>query len=101
MGTPQSRIQVSVTSDEVAQGRPAPDMILRTMKLTGIADAKQVVKVGDTPSDLQAGTAAGCGLTLGVTNGMHTADQLSGYPSDGLIESLHALPGRIRGFVES
>ena len=99
VGTRDSLIQVSVTSDEVAHGRPAPDMIRRAMELTGVADPSRVVKVGDTPSDLQAGVAAECGLTLGVTKGTHTAEQLAEHPNDGLIGSLHELPERIRAII--
>lgn len=84
-------IDVSVTSDEVPAGRPAPDMIFRAMHLLGLHDPQRVVVLGDTPSDLQAGRAAGCRLTLGVCNGSHTREQLAAWPNDGLLEDLHAL----------
>ncbi len=59
-------IDASVTSDEVPQGRPHPDLILEAMKRTGVEDVASVMKVGDTPSDLLEGTAAGCGMVVGV-----------------------------------
>ncbi|QDU75926.1 Phosphonoacetaldehyde hydrolase [Bremerella volcania] len=49
-----------LTSDEVAQGRPAPDMIQKIMSLSGITDPAQVVKVDDTPVGITAGKRAGC-----------------------------------------
>ena len=47
-------------------------MILKAMRDLGVSDAGRVAKVGDTPSDLEEGTAAGCGLVVGVTGGSHT-----------------------------
>ena len=69
-------INVSVCSDEVEKGRPAPDMIYKCMESCGITDPEEVVNIGDTPSDLASGTAAGCLYSLGVTNGTHTKEQL-------------------------
>ena len=81
-------IDVSVTSDEVAQGRPYPDMIFRAMELTGVKDVESVAKVGDTMSDLQQGTAAGCGWVIGVTTGAYTYEALQNGPHTHLIQSL-------------
>ncbi len=82
-------IDVSIASDEVGAGRPAPFMIQRAMGLLGIESASQVVKIGDTPSDLEAGKRAGCLLCLGVTNGTHSKADLAQFENDGLIESLN------------
>jgi phosphonatase-like hydrolase len=88
-------LDATVTSDEVARGRPFPDLIERAMTLTGVAEPKQVAKVGDTPSDLQEGASAGCGLVIGVTNGTHRRDQLAAYPHTHLIGSLKELPALV------
>jgi len=85
-------IDACVASDEVAAGRPAPDMIYRLMELTGVARASAVIKVGDTPADLLQGAAAGCGAVIGVTSGSHTAEELKPYPHTALIESIRDLP---------
>ncbi|MBO0948556.1 HAD family hydrolase [Fibrella forsythiae] len=92
VGTPQTIIQASIASDEVPHGRPAPLMIQKAMQLLGVTDLKAVVNIGDTPSDLLSGQAAGVGLNLGVTNGTHSIDQLITYPHDRLIGSLAELP---------
>ncbi len=84
-------IQASVTSDMVENGRPAPDMIQKAMSLLDVADPQRVVKIGDTPSDLQAGKNAGCRLSLAVTNGSHSRGELESEPNDGLLESLAEL----------
>ena len=91
VGTGKSLIQASVCSDDVPRGRPAPYMIHRCMMLLGVEDIRRVVTIGDTPSDLLSGKNAGCGLTLGVTNGTHTRAQLQRYPNDGLLNTLHEL----------
>ncbi|MBO0929602.1 HAD family hydrolase [Fibrella aquatilis] len=89
----QMVVQISIASDEVPNGRPAPDMIRLAMQQLGITDPKQVVNIGDTPSDLLSAQAAGVGLNLGLTNGTHSEAQLRDYPHDALLGSLAELPG--------
>ncbi|MEZ0541988.1 HAD family hydrolase [Fibrella arboris] len=91
VGTPQTIIQASIASDEVPHGRPEPLMIQKAMHLLGVTNPEAVVNVGDTPSDLLSGRAAGVGLNLGVTNGTHSREQLITYPHDRLIGSLAEL----------
>ena len=81
-------IDASVTSDEVPRGRPHPDLALKAMSLTGIASALSVAKIGDTVSDLEEGTAAGCGLVIGVTTGAFTREELSQSKHSFLIERI-------------
>jgi phosphonatase-like hydrolase len=90
IGTEDSLIEASITPSEIynQEGRPAPYMIQKAMYLLEITDPKQVVCIGDTPSDLAAGRNAGCLYTFGVTNGTHTEEQLAAYPHDGLVASL-------------
>lgn len=92
IGGLNSVIQASIASDEVERGRPYPLMIERAMTLLNVSNPKTVVNIGDTPSDLLSGRAAGVALNLGVTNGTHAADQLDAYPHDYLIGSLAELP---------
>ena len=91
VGTPDSVVQLSIASDEVANGRPQPDMIERAMHLLGVTNPKAVVNIGDTPSDLLSGRAANVALNLGITNGTHTDAQLRAYPHDRLLSSLAEL----------
>ncbi|MFQ3612135.1 MAG: HAD family hydrolase [Cyanobacteriota bacterium] len=87
----QGLIDASVTSDEVANGRPHPDMIFEVMRRTGVDQVSQVAKVGDTPSDLQQGSRAGCRYVVGVTSGSHSAEELAKEPHTHLIEHLPQL----------
>lgn len=86
-------IDATVASDEVAQGRPHPDLVLEAMRRTGIGDVAATAKVGDTPADLLQGMAAGCGWVVGVTHGTHSRAQLTLHPHTHLIASLGELPG--------
>ncbi|MDF9798427.1 phosphonatase-like hydrolase [Catalinimonas alkaloidigena] len=84
----RDKIDVSITSDEVENGRPYPDMIYKAMKLTGVQDVKQVAKVGDTASDMQQGMDAGCKYVIGVTTGNYTEEELKNYEHTHLIAQL-------------
>jgi phosphonatase-like hydrolase len=88
-------LDTTVASDEVPRGRPHPDLLFAAMRRTGVSDVKRVAKVGDTPSDLQEGTNAGCGLVIGVTNGTHTRAQLVAHPHTHLLTSLAELPALV------
>lgn len=81
-------IDTSVTSDEVEHGRPFPDLIFKAMQLTGVTDVKKVVKVGDTPSDLQEGTNAGCQFVIGITSGAFSRLQLEVEPHTHLVDQV-------------
>jgi phosphonatase-like hydrolase len=81
-------IDGSVTSDEVAHGRPYPDLIYRAMEITGVLDVKTVAKVGDTISDLQEGQAAGCGWVIGIASGAFSKSQLALVPHTHLIDQI-------------
>lgn len=91
LGNGDSVIQVSVASDEVAEGRPAPDMILKCMEMLNVDNPRNVINIGDTPSDLESGKRAGCLYSLGICNGTHTREQLSAVPNDGLLQDLSEL----------
>lgn len=78
-------IDGSVTSDEVPNGRPHPDLIFEAMRQAGVSDVRRVVKVGDTASDIQEGKSAGCGLVVGVTSGAFSREKLNEEKPDFLI----------------
>lgn len=85
-------VDATITSDEVARGRPHPDMILRLMERLGVSDPRRVAKVGDTPVDLEEGANAGCGWVVGVTEGSHSRAELAPFPRTHLIGSVAELP---------
>lgn len=65
-----------VCANEVAAGRPAPDMIHRAMEITGVTDPAQVLAAGDTALDIRAGRAARAGFLVGVLTGAQTRTEL-------------------------
>ncbi len=88
----ESRFDVNVCSDDVANGRPAPDMIHLVMNRMGVTDPARILNVGDTPLDLQSGTAAKCGMVVGVLTGMHTPERLRREPHTHLMASVADIP---------
>lgn len=83
---------VVVCGDEVAAGRPAPDLVRRAMALTGVADAATVANVGDTTLDLAAGAAAGARWNIGVWSGAHDRARLLTAPHTHLCASVAGVP---------
>jgi phosphonatase-like hydrolase len=81
-----------VCGDEVAHGRPAPDLILRAMAMTATKDARLVAAVGDTVNDLKAGERAGVGWNIGVLSGAHDRTTLAAAPHTHLLTSIAGLP---------
>ena len=64
-----------ICGDDVNRGRPAPDLILKAMELTGCNYASRVLAVGDTCYDMQAAHNAGV-LAIGVLSGASNEKQL-------------------------
>ena len=77
-----------VTATDVGRNRPEPDMILFAMKRFNLSDASQVIKVGDSAIDIEEGQNAGCGLSIGITTGAHSAEQLQTASPDKIINNL-------------
>ncbi|AMC10206.1 HAD family hydrolase [Lutibacter profundi] len=80
-----------ITASDVEKGRPEADMIYKAMELFHISEARNVVKVGDSIIDIQEGKNAICGITIGVTTGAHTKEQLKSVNPTFIIDSLPEL----------
>ncbi|MEM7510287.1 MAG: HAD-IA family hydrolase [Bacteroidota bacterium] len=80
-----------ITATEVIHGRPAPDMILLAMENAQIKDANQVIKIGDSQIDVEEGQNAGCQLSIGITTGAHTYEQLLEAKPDAILTHLNEL----------
>jgi phosphonatase-like hydrolase len=89
---PGRLIDLAVYSSDVTRGRPAPYMVFRAMERLGVLDVRRVMKIGDSPADLEEGVNAGCGEVIGVLSGAHTATTLGAYPHTRLIQSVADLP---------
>ena len=86
----------SVTSDDVVDGRPAPYMLFRAMEAAHVNETAQVMAVGDTVLDLQAGNNGGMGAVVGVYSGAATESRLREEKSSAVLASVAELPGLIR-----
>lgn len=80
--TKGEQYDVLITADDVVNGRPSPDMISKAMELTNVLEADKVLKAGDSIIDIEEGKNANCAITVGVTTGAHTKEQLlSAHPT--------------------
>ena len=80
-----------VTSSDVSNNRPMPDMILYAMDKLDITDASTVIKVGDSTIDIEEGRNAGCKYNIGVTTGAHTKAQLEKANPDYIFDNIYDL----------
>ena len=85
----------SITSDDVADGRPAPYMLFHAMEAAHVNDTAEVLAVGDTPLDLQAAANAGI-AGVGVYSGAAPENRLRQEKSIAVLPSVADLPALIR-----
>ncbi len=86
-------IDLALSPADVGRGRPAPDLILGAMARLGIEDPGAVAVVGDTVSDLVAGTAAGARAVVGVLSGAHDESTLTAAPHTAILSDITGLIG--------
>jgi phosphoglycolate phosphatase len=70
--------------------KPEPGMILEFCRVAGLS-ANEVAMVGDSPADLNAGRAAGCGLVVAVLTGA-SGEGLLAPLADVVLPSIAELP---------
>ncbi|MGF2411590.1 phosphonatase-like hydrolase [Ferruginibacter sp.] len=80
-----------ITASDVQNNRPNPDMIVLAMQRFGIENASEVVKVGDSIIDIEEGKNTGCSLSIGITTGAHTYEQLATAAPHHIIHHLQEL----------
>ncbi len=83
-----NQIDALITSDDVENGRPNPDMIQMAMRQFGITDAATVLKAGDSEIDIVEGKNSGCGITVGVLSGAHKKEQLEAASPDYILKDV-------------
>jgi phosphoglycolate phosphatase len=89
----EDHIDLALSPADCGRGRPEPDMIFGAMERLGVSDAAAVAVVGDTTSDLEAGTKAGARAVVGVLTGAHNEATLATAPHTDLIADITALIG--------
>ena len=89
----EAHIDLALSPADSGRGRPHPDMIFDAMERLGVPDGRAVAVVGDTVSDLEAGTNAGARAVVGVLSGAHDRATLSTAPHTDLIDDITGLVG--------
>lgn len=84
-----------VTASDVANGRPAPDMIFLAMRQAEVKSSDAVAKIGDSTIDIEEGKNAGCGMTFGVTTGAQSEAQLRSADPTHVVSSLEEMCERL------
>ena len=87
----EREVDLALSPADVGRGRPAPDLVLAAMARLGVAEPDAVVVVGDTVSDLEAGTAAGAGAVVGVLSGAHDEGTLAAAPHTAILADVSEL----------
>ena len=88
-------IDIAVTPEEAGRGRPHPDMLNFATTQLGIGDTREIIVIGDTASDIQAGLAFGANRVIGVLSGAHTREVLEFAGATSVINSVAELPSLI------
>jgi len=78
-------MDVVITAGDVNRHKPFPDPVLKALDLLQIPSQKAVF-IGDSHFDIQAGQKAGT-MTLGVTWGIASREELTALQPDGLLET--------------
>lgn len=80
-----------IGSNEVEMGRPYTYMIYELMKRTGVDSPGEVLKIGDTPVDIEEGKNAGCRYVIGITTGPYRHEELAELSPTHIISDLSEL----------
>ncbi|WP_129667132.1 HAD family hydrolase [Phytoactinopolyspora endophytica] len=83
---------LALSPADAGRGRPYPDMLLSALIRLEVDDVRGIAAVGDTASDLLAGTRAGASIVAGVLTGAHDADALGAAPHTHLLPSVADVP---------
>lgn len=85
-------IDITVTPEEAGRGRPHPDMLNFASTKLGFDNTKDIIVIGDTASDIQAGLAFGAKQVIGVLTGAHSREILEFAGATSVINSVADLP---------
>jgi len=78
-------MDVIITAGDVSKHKPFPDPVLKALDLL-YTPSQEAIFIGDSHFDIQAGQKAGT-ITLGVTWGIASREELTALQPDGLLET--------------
>jgi HAD superfamily hydrolase (TIGR01509 family) len=76
-----------VDATDVTKHKPHPEGVLKVLELLNTSP-ENAAMIGDTSADIEAGKAAGCALTIGVTHGLGTRNSLEQAGADHIVNNL-------------
>ncbi|KKU20425.1 MAG: HAD-superfamily hydrolase, subfamily IA, variant 3 [Candidatus Saccharibacteria bacterium GW2011_GWA2_46_10] len=85
-----------ITADDVVKHKPDPEGLFEALKGLKV-DAENAAMLGDAPYDIQAGKVAEVGLTIGITHGFGTREDLEKTKPDFIVDSLAEIPAILLG----
>jgi phosphoglycolate phosphatase len=88
----QTRVDLTLSMDDVPRGCPAPDPVLAAMLRLGVDDVRDTVVVQATESGVLSGRRSGAGLVAGVLTGTHPAARLRAAGAAHVLASMADLP---------
>lgn len=77
-----------ISSEDVPYGRPEPFMIYEAMKQFNVTNTHDVIKIGDSVSDILEGKNAKCYKSIGVLSGAETKENLLLNGADAIMNSV-------------
>lgn len=89
-------VDLVLTPADAGRGRPHPDLNLTALVRTGASSVHALAVVGDTPSDIASGRAAGAGLVAGVLTGATAPSRFDEAGADAVLASVTELPELLR-----
>lgn len=87
---------VVVQGDEVINAKPHPEGLLKVLDHLGV-QPDEAVMLGDAAVDIEAGKAAKVAMTVGITHGFGTRDELEKAKPDHIVSSLAEIPSLLLG----
>ena len=88
---------VTVQTSDIGPGKPAPDMLYRALRETGV-EARNTVMIGDTTFDMEMAVNAGVSA-IGVSWGYHTDKDLLAAGARVIVHGFRDLPGALESTI--
>ena len=88
---------VTAQTSGIGPGKPAPDMLYRALRETGV-EARNTVMIGDTTFDMEMAMNAGVSA-IGVSWGYHTDKDLLAAGARVIVHGFQDLPGALESII--
>ncbi|HSX52837.1 MAG TPA: HAD-IA family hydrolase [Patescibacteria group bacterium] len=89
-----------VQGDEVVKHKPHPEGLLKALKKLSVKPSNAAM-LGDAAVDIQAGKAAKVALTIGITHGFGTREELEATNPNYIVDSLSEIASILLNFTKS